>query len=132
MNYPLRGIRRLECYTVEELAQATKRAPSTIQAWLGDGLPKLDDMRPVLVFGGDYLEWAKAKRGGRPVREPDEFRCQVCGNYQVPKDRIILVDEQDGKPRASGDCSNCGSKFSVFFSLRSLPLLEGKIVVLRE
>lgn len=129
MNYPMRGIRQLECYTIEELANATKRAVSTVHSWLNDGLPKLDESRPVLIYGGDYLASARAKRGGKAARKPEEFRCQSCGTYQIPVGKIILLVEEAGKPRATGNCGNCGSEFSQFFSLKSLPLLEGKIVV---
>jgi len=128
----MRGIRSLECYTVEELALATKRAVSTIQSWLSDGLPKLDASRPVLIYGSDYLDWARDKRGRKPQCKPEQFRCQSCGTYQIPVGNIIMLVEEGGKPRATGTCSNCSSEFSQFFSLRSLPLLEGKIEVLRE
>ena len=132
MKYPIRGIRSLECYSVDELARATGRAKSTVNSWLSDGLAKLDQGRPVLVFGGDYILWAKAKRSLMVQHEPDEIRCQACKTYQVPKDRIIMLLLENGKPRASGVCSNCGRDFSLYFSLHQLEDLEGKLEVLRE
>ena len=49
-------------YTVEEIAKMLGKHKNTVRIWVKDGLPTIDDKRPMLILGHDLVEFIKKRR----------------------------------------------------------------------
>lgn len=65
-------------YTVDEAARALKVCKGTIRRYLKDGLPCLDDQRPLLILGQDLKVFLDAKRKQRQTCKIDQCFCMSC------------------------------------------------------
>src|SRR5512138_876119 len=66
-------------YTVEEAAKLFGAHKNTVRNWLKEGLPKVDDHRPILILGRQLASFVHARRQSRRQRcAADEFYCFKC------------------------------------------------------
>ncbi|MGH6924454.1 MAG: helix-turn-helix domain-containing protein [Propylenella sp.] len=74
-----RGIKTHRNYTVEEAARALGKTRITVRRWIKErGLPALQDRKPILILGGDLIEFGRMRV--RPKRRcgPGELYCVRC------------------------------------------------------
>ena len=78
-----RGVKLHWNYSVEEAARATGNCKGTVRRWLKDGLPAITDQKPLLILGGDLIDYLKR---------------QARSQAEVPPARMLLLL----MPRAKG------------------------------
>lgn len=66
-------------YTIEEVARLFGIHRNTARAWLKSGLPTIDKVRPVLIAGGDLVDFLvkRRQRNKRPCAA-GELYCLRC------------------------------------------------------
>ncbi len=82
-NHRLAKIHR--SYTVEEVADLFGHHKNTIRNWIKNGLPTIDNKRPMLILGCDLEAFLKARRVKRKQKcNPGELYCVKCRYPKVP------------------------------------------------
>src|SRR5262245_34376578 len=61
-TYNTRLIKRDYAYFISELADLFRLHPNAIRRWIKAGLRTVDDRRPVLVHGGDLIDFLDARQ----------------------------------------------------------------------
>ena len=82
-------------YTVEEVASLFGAHKNTVRNWLREGLPKVDDRRPILVLGRQLASFVHARRQHRWQRVPPWL---LCPQLPVP---TVAVGTPEYLPTAS-------------------------------
>lgn len=57
-----RRISKHRNYTVAEIASCLGVSRGTVRRWIKDGLPALQERKPMLVLGGDLIDFSEARR----------------------------------------------------------------------
>src|SRR5512138_2533452 len=98
-------------YTVEEAAKLFGAHKNTVRNWLKEGLPKIDDHRPILILGRQLASFVHARRLRRRQRcSAGELYCFKCR-----KPRQLLAGSAEYLPSTGGTgnlralCSYCGT-----------------------
>ncbi len=98
-------------YTVEEIARLLGVHKNTARAWVKQGLPVIDDQRPMLILGPDRSAFLQARRtkNKRPCK-PGEMYCLRC---RAPKPPALNLAEYQPKTESLGNlfgiCPDCGT-----------------------
>ena len=72
-------------YTVEEACRLVCVHKNTVRAWIKNGLPVVDQQRPVLIRGRDLRAFLTARRKQRQQPcGPGEIYCVKCRKPQQP------------------------------------------------
>jgi excisionase family DNA binding protein len=110
-------------YTVEEAAKLFGAHKNTVRNWLKEGLPKVDDRRPILILGRQLASFVHARRQQRRQRcAAGELYCFKCR-----KPRRSVAGRADYLPTSSaagnlrGICVDRGTRMYRRVSLRKLP-----------
>ena len=76
-------------YTVEEVARGWDVHRNTVRQWIKQGLPTIDQKRPLLILGRDLGEFllARRHRRRRPCA-PGEIYCVRCREPRVPAGKL--------------------------------------------
>jgi hypothetical protein len=118
-------------YTVGEVARLFGAHKNTVRNWLREGLPKVDDRRPVLILGRQLASFVHARRQHRRQRcATDELFCFTCR-----KPRRSLAGSAEYLPTTAGTgnlkalCSHCGTRMYRRVSLRRLAASVGDLRV---
>jgi Helix-turn-helix domain len=118
-------------YTVEEVARLFGAHKNTVRNWLREGLPKIDDHRPILILGRQLASFVHARRQHRRQRcATDELFCFKCR-----KPRRSLAGSTVHLPTTAGagnlraTCSQCGTRMYRRVSLRKLTAAAGDLQV---
>jgi len=70
-------------YSVEEAARLLCKHKNTVRKWIKDGLPTIDDKRPMLILGCDLVEYIKMRRKkNKQSCKPGQLYCVRC---RLPK-----------------------------------------------
>lgn len=122
-----RLIKTLRTYTVEEVANLLDTHKNTVRRWIKDGLPVLDDRRPVLIHGQVLSNYLRAKRAKyKQTCKPGEIFCVRCKAPKSP-------DLAEYKPLTATTgilaalCPGCGSTMNRRVSLAKLDQIRGAI-----
>ncbi len=96
-------------YTVEEIASLYSIHKNTVRQWIKQGLPIIDNKRPILVLGRHLVEflYKKRQKNTRPCK-PGEIYCFKCREPRSPAGN--MADYQATTERLgnlSGICSCC-------------------------
>ena len=73
-----RAIKRHRSYTVDEAARALFVTKATIRNWIKDGLPVLNDQRPLLILGHFLINYLKDRAPKKQTCALDECFCLAC------------------------------------------------------
>lgn len=96
-------------YTVAEIADLFSVHRNTVRQWIKDGLPVLDEQRPLLVLGrelGDYLQ-ARRDRNKRKCA-PGQIYCVKCREPRAPDGGIAEYRPSGGgQGSLIGICPEC-------------------------
>jgi AraC-like DNA-binding protein len=118
-------------YTVEEVARLFGAHKNTVRNWLKEGLPKVDDRRPILVLGRQLVTFVHERRRHRRQRcAAGELFCFKCR-----KPRRALAGTAEYLPLSPGSgnlravCIQCGTRLYRRVSLRRLAATAGNLQV---
>lgn len=118
-------------YTVEEIAKLYSVHRNTVRAWIGRGLPTIDQRRPVLVLGSHLADYLRARRTAnkRPCG-PGEIYCLRCREPRAPAGGVVRYQPlTPTQGNLVGQCGCCGAGLNRRVSLAKLPLIQGELRV---
>lgn len=96
-------------YAVEEIARTFGVHKNTVRAWLKQGLPKIDESRPILVHGRELRAFLENRRkAARRCCPPGTLYCLKCREPRSPAFGMvdyIPITGAAGNLRAL--CSTC-------------------------
>jgi hypothetical protein len=108
-NHRLVKIHR--AYTVEDIARLFSVHKNTVRRWIKDGLPTIDDRRPMLILGPALAAFLQARRARRkqPCR-PGQMYCVRCHAPKFPAAGMVEHRPLNGRVvNVRGICPDCGS-----------------------
>src|SRR5262245_39415459 len=113
-TYNTRLIKRDYGYFISELADLFHLHPNAVRRWIKAGLRTVDDRRPVLVHGGDLIDFLDARQAERKQKcASDEFYCCRC---RLPRkslfNRVEVRIRNQTKLSLSGRCASCGARMN--------------------
>lgn len=116
-------------YTVEEIASVFKIHKNTVRQWIKQGLPVLDNKRPILIHGSDLNLFLKLRR--RKNKKPckaGQIYCVRCREPRFPVDmkaKYQALSETQGN--LIGVCPKCDIYIYRRVSLAKLSLSQGEL-----
>lgn len=98
-------------YTVEEVARLLHIHKNTVRRWTKEGLPTINDKRPLLILGHELIEFIKKRRAkNKQSCKPGELYCVKCRLPKFPAGSMAdysPVTEKFGNLKAI--CPDCDS-----------------------
>ena len=121
-SYNVRRIRRDLSYTVQEVAELFGIHAQAVRRWITQGLPTIDDRKPVLIHGRDLIGFLARRRFDRKRRcRPDEFFCCRCRQPKRARDSAVDINIRNASQLTiSGCCEDCGARMNCAGSVRNL------------
>jgi len=116
-------------YTVEEVTRLLGVHKNTVRTWIKQGLPTINDKRPMLVLGPDLSAFLQAKRtkNKRPCK-PGEMYCVRC---RAPKPPALNMVEYKPQTESLGNlfgiCPDCDAGMNRRVSLPKLEQVRGQM-----
>lgn len=106
-----RRIKSGRAYTVTELAAAMRVATGTVRRWVRDGMPLIDNERPKLIHGGEFLAWHKAKCEARKVKcGPFQMYCCKCrAPRQLLPGSAVVIHRNEKSATVKALCIECST-----------------------
>ena len=116
-------------YTVEDIAYLFDIHKNTVRGWIKQGLPIIDDKRPMLILGRDLFDFLQARRvkNKRPCK-PNQMYCLRCRTPKVPAGNIAdyqPVTESQGN--LFGICPDCDAGMNRCTSMVKLKQIREQI-----
>lgn len=113
-------------YSVDEIATLFDVHRNTVRAWLKDGLPTIDQQRPLLVLGHELVAFLQARRAQK--RRPCTVREIYCMRCHVPREPAQQQVRYQPLTASSGNlvgrCPCCGTGLYRRVSLANLVLVS--------
>ena len=101
-TYNTRLIKRDYPYFVSEVADLFHLHPNAVRRWIKAGLITVDDRRPVLVHGGDLIDFLDMRQAQRKQKcAVDELYCFRCRRPKHPLFNRIEVEMRVDDPSIS-------------------------------
>ena len=116
-------------YTVEEVASLYGVHRNTARAWVKEGLPTIDDKRPMLIRGRDLEVFLTARRvkNKRPC-QPGEIYCMRCRMPKVPAgDMVDYKPISETRGNLIGICPDCETMMYRCISMTKLDQIRGQL-----
>lgn len=84
-------VKQHRSYAIDEIARLLNVHKNTVRHWVKQGLPLIDESKPILILGVELKDWLAAKRKSakRPCG-PGEFFCLKCKSPKRPA--LEMVD----------------------------------------
>jgi hypothetical protein len=113
-TYNTRLIKRDYGYFISEIADLFQLHPNAVRRWIKAGLRTVDDRRPILVHGGDLIDFLNARQAERKQKcASDELYCCRC---RLPRkslfNRVEVRILNKAKLSLSGRCAACGARMN--------------------
>lgn len=98
----------------------------TVRSWLKLGLPRLDDVKPILLPGDTLKSWMVTRRQSRKRKcQPDELYCCRCKAPKRAMPGSVVITLRNAKTIAiRATCACCGAKMNKGGSLASLQKIK--------
>jgi transcription elongation factor Elf1 len=130
-TYNTRLIRRDFCYRLDEVAELYGLHRQTVRQWLRGGLRRIDDRRPILINGGDLINFLNARQSKRKQAcAPDEFYCCRCREPQRAHHNLVsFAIKSNAKLMLSANCSKCGTRMHRFGSVQKLDHYHSAFII---
>ena len=111
-TYNTRLVKRDYPYFLREIADLFSIHPNAVRHWIRAGLAVVDDRRPLLIHGGDLIDFLKARQTKRKQKcAGDELFCFRCRRPRRPRfSRVDLVIRGGSRVHLSGECETCGTR----------------------
>ncbi len=92
---------------------------NTVRLWIKDGLPTIDQQRPMLIAGADLRRYWQSKRVSRKRKcQPFEMYCVRCRIPQRPAENMADYEPLNlDTGRLIGLCPDCGGIINKFVRL---------------
>ena len=116
-------------YTVEEIALLYSVHKNTVRLWLKDGLPAIDQRRPILISGADLRRYWQNKWVSRKRKcQPYEMYCMRCRIPQRPAENMADYEPLNlDNGRLIGLCPGCGGIINKFVKSTRLDELRDQL-----
>jgi len=118
-------------YTVEEVAKLCDHHKNTVRNWIKDGLPTINDKRPILIPGHLLKEFLQARRGKskRPCKL-GELYCVRCRAPKLPAGNMADFEPDNEKVgNLIAICPDCNAMMNQRVSMTKLGQIGEKIAV---
>lgn len=105
-----RAIKLHRNYTVDDAARALGVAKGTVRRWIKNGLPAIIDRKPILILGGDLIDYLDSRASSRKPCQLDECFCFSCREPRKPAfgmAEFIPITATGGNLRAL--CAECST-----------------------
>ncbi len=117
-------------YTVEGIADLFGNHKNTVRGWINnDGLPVVDNRRPVLILGSELRKFLELKRtkNKRPC-QPCELYCLRCRKPQMPAGNMAdFTPDTDKVGNLTAICPDCNSIINKRINMTKLALISSQI-----
>lgn len=117
-------------YTVDDVANLLDVAKGTVRRWIKNGLPCIDDQRPLLILGNDLRDYLDSRKRARQECQLHECYCLKCKKPRSPAldmaDFIVLTPT-NGNLRAL--CPECSKLMYKRLSKVNLPAVQQLLTV---
>ena len=116
-------------YTVEEAARLLNVHKNTVRQWIKQGLPTIDDKRPMLILGPDLHTFLQTKRSkNKQPCKPGEIYCLRCRTPKSPAENMADYHPHTEKlGNLFGICPDCGAGMNRRVNLAKLSKIRGKL-----
>ena len=99
------------CYSASDIVRLFGVHKNTVRTWLKEGLPRIDDSRPILVHGRDLRAFLERRQRSRKRKcPPGTFYCLKCREPRPPALGMVDFFEMtvtSGNLKAL--CATCGT-----------------------
>ena len=116
-------------YTIEEAASLLSVHRNTVRNWIKDGLPLVDDERPLLILGFELARYLKQKRKRRKRPcGPGELYCFRCrAPRKAAGKRAKLVPRTDTLGALVATCAVCQTQMNRQVNISNLRAVRGDL-----
>ncbi len=119
-------------YTVGEAARVLNVCKGTIRRYLKDGLPCLNEQRPLLILGQDLKAFLNAKRKPKQTCRIDQCFCMSCKAPRKPAfNEVEFQPTKAGRGNIRALCEVCSTVMHKAVSAFGLKAL-GDILTVTE
>ena len=119
-------------YTVEEIANLYDIHKNTVRKWIKQGLPTLNEMRPMLILGKALANFLQTRRlKNKKTCKPGEIYCIRCRSPKVPAGNMAeyqRINETLGNLIAI--CPDCELIINRRVNLTKIDDVKGKLDIL--
>ena len=118
-------------YTVEEAACLLGVHKNTVRQWIKQGLPVIDNQRPMLILGTDLAAFLQSQRRKNKRKcKPGEMYCLRC---REPKRPALNMAEYQPKTESLGNlfgiCPDCDAGINRNVNPSKLEQIRGELEI---
>jgi excisionase family DNA binding protein len=112
-------------YTVDEVARLLSVCKGTVRRWIKNGLPVMQDKKPIMIRGADLKQFLKSQSKPKQECALDECRCFKCkGIRKVAFGEAEIIFDQSPAPNMHGLCSVCAEDIYKRISKAKIPAIQ--------
>ena len=118
-------------YYVGDVADLLDVHKNTVRAWVAEGLPVNDDIRPMLILGGELRGFLQKRnlKNKQPCKK-NEMYCMKCRRPRIPAGNMVEFKPTMGnKGCLIGICPTCETMMNRFSNLTILSAIADVLEV---